>query len=390
MRGGSPSARTEKRARGPARPRNKERESSFLAGAGSLVPTRKGASVYLNDNSNSTSAQLPPLSNRGVTTVQGLLHQTVSVSIDWLRYSVAWPSVAVRDGRLVERDALTLGEIAARAALMPSEALKLTGEVLAPPKGYDTRLGLSYGSLRFHTGRVEQKIGVEFTGRDLDGLRAAGVDVIQLLAWVCSRPGSRVTRLDIAVDVFGEADPLDVYRAWLDGELVSASRQCNVVHSQRRVGSEIVSLGVTVYVGSRNSDRVLRVYDKALQRGESFPWTRIELESGGKRADLLAARLAGADDWREVARAAVRAFCAAPSVEWYTAAVSGPIVELPVVRRHASDRKRWLLEQCLPALRAELVVCEAMGDWELYDAFQTVLDRYLFRDGGVSVLVERQ
>jgi len=44
----------------------------------------------------------------------------------------------------------------------------------------------------------------------------------------------------------------------------------------------------TVYLGSRESDSMLRVYDKAAQQGRSESWIRVELECHGKFADALA------------------------------------------------------------------------------------------------------
>lgn len=331
---------------------------------------------------NSTDAQ-PPLSNRGVTMRKTRGIGSAAVSLDWLRYSVPWPSQFVVDDELVLSSLSDLSEAAFKAAVMPSAGLSLSGEVLSPPKGYNARLGLSHGSLRFHSDRPGQKIGVEFTGRDLSGLRSVGADPVALLGWIAAQSGGNVTRLDVAVDWFGKADVLDVHRAFRRGKLRTSAQSAQLVEGHRRTGSKLVSNGATVYVGSPRSDRYLRVYDKAAEQGETGrSWTRIELELGGRRAAALAGLLAADPDrWEDVARAAVRQFCEAPSVGWFTAALTGPVVKLPELGRRDSDRKRWLLHQVLPALRAELVESELVGDWELVAGFYEALAPYLARAG---------
>lgn len=327
---------------------------------------------------NSTGT-LPPLSIRGVTMREAARTGSVSVSLDWLRYSVSWPSEFVRDGVLVSNSLSELSQIAFKASVMPFSGLKLSGEVLPPPKGYNARMGLSCGSLRFHSDIPGQKIGVEFTGRELGVLRGMGADPLEMLRWMGSVKGVKVTRLDLAVDYFGEADPLDLNRAFLEGKLITPARQVVPHNGKVKQGREFIDIDRGVYIGSRSSDRFLRVYDKRLEQGGSGePWVRIELQLGGDRADRMA-QLLGADPraFQDVARAAIREFCEAPSVPWFGAALTGPVVELPQLGRKDSDRKAWLLHQVLPAFRAELADCDELRDWELRDAFESALAPYL-------------
>lgn len=270
-----------------------------------------------------------------------------------------------------------LFRMAFRRAVMPSEAFFLTGEAIPPPRGYNACLGLSYGSLRLHTERPEQKIGVELTGKDMSGLRVAGVDTIELLKWVVMRPGANVTRLDFAVDIFGSGgNPLDIWDAFVAGELVTAVRTGKPHNGKRREGDRLVDVDRGVYIGSVRGDKLLRVYDKGLESGKGGDWIRIELQLNKPFANVYAWALQDADDWQAVIRAAIRDYCDAPTVDWYSYALRGPVTRLPEVPRRDSDRKRWLLQQVIPALSAELLECEKVGDWEVYDAFMRVLERY--------------
>jgi DNA relaxase NicK len=98
----------------------------------------------------------------------------------------------------------------------------------------------------------------------------------------------RMTRVDIAVDV--ECPRWGVDRAvaeWQAGSFKQAAGG-----RQPRLGQvgnwiEPDGTGRTVYVGSRQSDRMLRVYEKGLQLGEgSADWVRWELERKRDKYDI--------------------------------------------------------------------------------------------------------
>lgn len=97
---------------------------------------------------------------------------------------------------------------------------------------------------------------------------------------------SRVTRLDIALDFFGDVKTA-IDKAIKDCQ---GGRLCRVKSwhpDVRYSGTEVV--GETLYLGSRASERFVRFYDKGLetktcQRGE---WVRWEASFKGKTSDIL-------------------------------------------------------------------------------------------------------
>lgn len=54
--------------------------------------------------------------------------------------------------------------------------------------------------------------------------------------------------------------------------------------------------GTTVYIGSPSSDFRVRIYDKALESGESGHWVRVELVMRGKNANSFGANLTNAEN----------------------------------------------------------------------------------------------
>lgn len=89
--------------------------------------------------------------------------------------------------------------------------------------------------------------------------------------------GARCSRLDVAIDVF-------------EGDIESYIKDAgeHITGHKRRSATVIRPLddlgGTTLYVGSRKSSRMLRIYQKDRQLGVDIgcPWIRIELESKRK------------------------------------------------------------------------------------------------------------
>lgn len=91
------------------------------------------------------------------------------------------------------------------------------------------------------------------------------------------------SRVDLAVDDIGSnyytVD--DVVSVLQDGHCVSKFRRWRNLSESYIDGCKV---GHTVYLGSRRSDIMLRVYDKGLERGITKPWVRWELELKDSRA----------------------------------------------------------------------------------------------------------
>lgn len=104
----------------------------------------------------------------------------------------------------------------------------------------------------------------------------------RLMAFLKMIPGAQLTRVDLASDNFNSKvsleNYLDMYRADL---FTSAGRPPNVecLGNWERPNGK----GRTLYIGSRTSGKLLRIYEKGLQLAngfhEKYPnWVRVELE----------------------------------------------------------------------------------------------------------------
>lgn len=93
--------------------------------------------------------------------------------------------------------------------------------------------------------------------------------------------GARITRVDLAHDdMEAKAVSIAMARAWHDaGEFTTNGRPPDA-HLHDDLGS---GKGKTLYIGSRESGKLLRIYEKGRQLGDpSSPWVRAELELRGK------------------------------------------------------------------------------------------------------------
>ena len=97
------------------------------------------------------------------------------------------------------------------------------------------------------------------------------------------------TRFDIAVDdLEGYYTVSEVYDLLNREMYISSFRKYDYYVSKNVTGGRN---GETVYMGSRQSNFFLRVYDKQLEQGVDFSWIRWELEIKHECADILAEHL---------------------------------------------------------------------------------------------------
>jgi phage replication initiation protein len=122
---------------------------------------------------------------------------------------------------------------------------------------------------------------------DLPGKACAclGERLIPFLAWCCER--GRVRRVDFALD--DRRGLLTYERLWAavrSGACLSRAREVHGLEGAEASSGE--RRGWTLYVGSRSSQAVIRLYDKAAEQHTEGAWVRCELEAKSDFADALA------------------------------------------------------------------------------------------------------
>lgn len=183
--------------------------------------------------------------------------------VDWVSYVVeASPLPRTREDFLYWFNRLQLGNAQVRRC--------------KPRNAYRTAYTNKNGAImQTSVGREDMGINVLLTGSVLGSYK--WFEVLKLL----NDEQGHFARLDITIDAMNSA--LNIEGLYNDLKFNDASTRAKK-HSL--VQSET---GLTLYLGSRSSDRYLRIYDKAGQMGEpGKDWKRVELELSGDRATWVA------------------------------------------------------------------------------------------------------
>ena len=186
---------------------------------------------------------------------------------------------------------------------------------------------------------------VVFTGSSLRNLLERQAIPALTLLHAAINAGMRVSRLDLAKDLTGqEIDGEALYKFIKSG--VNGGTARNALRIENEKG------GQTIYVGSRQSERYIRIYDKAQETGEtSIKWWRMEIETKGDVARVVAAALI--DDAEPAAifdttiAKMVGAFTGSPFEQFASRGVVS--WGLPKIEKH-TDREKWIAEQVISAV----------------------------------------
>ena len=185
-----------------------------------------------------------------------------------------------------------------------------------------------------------------------------------------------LTRFDLAVDDLGaQYFTLDDVKGFLNRqEVVSKFRVYKDVLESTFANEKT---GHTIYFGSRQSEVMLRVYDKQLEQnqkaadGEELldPWVRWEIELKNDRANIAADFLVQRKQLGEVimeilnnyVRVIVpddsnRSRCSShPLWEKFVNMVGKLRLYVETAQKTIEDKKRWLIRQCLPTIAGVII-----------------------------------
>lgn len=165
--------------------------------------------------------------------------------------------------------------------------------------------------------------------------------VLVELMGLARESGGRVTRIDLAFDNL-DFKPSELWECVKSGNVVTKANRDSFRFQQSLDG-----LNDTVMIGSRSSERYLRVYNR---RGT----TRVELELKDMQAMVASSSLVSASDVSLISRRIVRHFLEVGQSFWDFFSTVEP---LNTVVRHISDvvyekLVRWIVNQVSSALAA--------------------------------------
>lgn len=151
--------------------------------------------------------------------------------------------------------------------------------------GYEHALKHPYGHIvSWNTKRDDMGINVLFTGLPLKELHDRGNNNLEMIRKLFEAE-FKFSRIDLAIDIHGvKVDLEELQRAPRTGSV-------NKLPVLIKDGPNCEE-GATLYIGSWQSDKFIRIYDKAgEQELNGILWTRCELVVKGRTATKIAARI---------------------------------------------------------------------------------------------------
>lgn len=270
----------------------------------------------------------------------------IAYSIDWLKCTFVW------DGNANPLDVVGL-------PVSGKEDVRSIGS-------YNNTVDCGGYTVSWHSERPEQRVMLQFTGMQLSDWRQGQGDELNIINH-CIERGGRFTRIDFAIDLFDTGgNPSDVLNCWHCSQVDTIAKSVTYIEGATRNESK----GKTLYIGSRQSERLIRVYEKGKRKRLKMDWVRVELECKGKRAgqfgDILSRQgieIGGKNMLADVVRWT--------DIGWFNSIWSDDyeVFEIESIGRPETDRERWLRTVVVPVIEDEL----SSGNTWLAETLETML-----------------
>lgn len=219
-----------------------------------------------------------------------------------------------------------------------------------PKEGYSHALIHPWGHTIFwHIDRSEMGVNIMFTGRACNELYENGIDVIALIKSLSDRK-FRFTRLDLALDVRDvKIDIVGLLDCEHDGSI--NNDPVLIMKGKKARG------GATLYAGSWKSEKFLRIYDKAKERGlDGVLWTRIEIQLSGRTATKVACQMSimSNDECGMFTQRLIKGMYN-PDDELFQSALSGTPQRVSSTKNEEHNTYEWLMSVVSKSLARTII-----------------------------------
>jgi hypothetical protein len=219
-----------------------------------------------------------------------------------------------------------------------------------PARGYNKAFEFESG-LRYnlHTEKPEMGVHVFFTGSVILHYWARGTGWMQIMECVAGW-GGRTSRVDLAFDLKGSKLTNEILCQPALKPYKGGGRKPKFTEVRGGDGSW------TTYIGSRTSEKFLRIYDKAKEQGDyESDYIRVELECKGECAHAVGWNFAREGEAECVGMARTLLFGVADfNLPAWEIGLNGVLVEFSIPQGKRRDTFGWLIKVCAPALAKEI------------------------------------
>jgi len=281
------------------------------------------------------------------------ISQKIYTSGDWFEYTIACPN-HIQDWPILtsEQDVIFKTCFPYRhndnLELIKREAHDPTAKM----HGYSQVKDFGYCSVNVNPNLRSQKIGVRFNGDGLRMWRDMGESEHELFSFAKSARANP-TRIDIAFDLVGWGiDPIEVYNDWCTGKFATTARTAQPVTKAQKIDG-VLTTASTLYIGSRESEVMIRLYEKGKKENMPIDWVRLELEIKGDKAVAILPELVRLDI-AQVGTQILRDFVTKPRYKFMRELLKGDITPLAPVMRKESDTDAWFRNVIYPLIERRI------------------------------------
>lgn len=209
--------------------------------------------------------------------------------------------------------------------------------------GYTRRAVSEIGAVIVSDGPERLGKHLDVPGACLQAMRDLKMDVDSFPGF-CLQHGGTATRLDLCVNLHDcDTNVDDLYERATLGQIRTRAELDKLYTGPKERG---------FYVGSKHSDRYMRVYDKRLEQRDpsSPPWVRIELQLRRRYAAAVMVKYTQHPNKRAFINRALKGYCDFPTSDEVQTAFHDQGGELPILPRKLPKFLKWLDEQIIPAM----------------------------------------
>lgn len=211
--------------------------------------------------------------------------------------------------------------------------------------GYEHAVKHPFGHvIQWTTKREDMGVNIMFTGLPLKEVHNAGYDTLAIIYWLCEEE-FKFSRIDLAIDVHGLKFVLDdLQRAKFSG---SVNKKPILIKD----GADNEE-GSTLYIGSWDSDKFMRIYDKrAITEGHIEEWFRFEVVVKGRTATKLAKMMHNMSDTEAgmFTQGVMKAMFNSENAD-YQAAIDAAPVKVSSTKDASHSTYDWLMASITPVL----------------------------------------
>lgn len=274
-------------------------------------------------------------------------------SLDWTQYSLAWPSgvevwpIDHEEEMTVVRTAIPMLSV---SGLPPMRQAK---DKALGMRGYTKTFDMLWCTCHVDPKRRSQRMGVRFTGANLTAYRDLGGTDMRLCEFIKHNNG-KPSRIDIAFDFFDFGiDPLKIYADWMNGKVKTRARTVKPFTKSVRAGDGTITSASTLYIGSRESPVMVRIYEKGKETGTGIDWQRVEVEIKDDKAGTVLNDIIR-HGIEAVGRTLLAEAIPTMHYKFWKELQRGGSIALESVGRKKTERQVWLEDIILPLIASEL------------------------------------